>query len=129
VTGLYTLTEEKLLLVNQYIGLLDTIDEAFGHILVSLERNNREDAEQLWEDVTMAFMQINASNKDLAEHFADQPEVIQQFSQFYLVLEKAHLVQFTDDRFLEVLMRENIQPAFLEWAGQITQQFRPYYIN
>lgn len=124
-----SLTEEKFLLVNQYIGLLDTIDEAFGHIIVSLERNNRQDAEQLWEDVTMAFMQIHESNKVLAEHFADQPGVIQQFFQFDVVLEKAHLLQFTDDRFLEVLMRENIQPAFLDWSGQITQQFRPYYIN
>ncbi|MBT2685443.1 hypothetical protein [Bacillus sp. ISL-37] len=124
-----TLIEEKFLLVNQYIGLLDIIDEAFGHILVSLERNNRQDAEQLWEDVTMAFMQIYESNKVLAEHFSDQPGVIQQFSQFDLVLEKAQLVQFTDDRFLEVLMREKIHPAFLEWSRQITRQFRPYYIN
>ncbi|WP_156972569.1 hypothetical protein [Mesobacillus selenatarsenatis] len=123
------LTEEKFLLVNQYIGLLDIIDEAFSHILVSLEKNNREDAEQLWEDVTMAFMQIHESNKILAEHFSDQPGVIQQFSQFDLVLEKAHLVQFTDDRFLEILMREKVYPSFLGWSGQITQQFRPCYIN
>ncbi|MFT9598166.1 hypothetical protein [Mesobacillus sp.] len=124
-----TLTEEKFLLVNQYIGLLDIIDEAFGHILVSLERKNHHDAEQLWEDVTMAFMQIHESNKVLADHFADQPGVIQQFSQFDFVLEKAHLVQFTDDRFLEILMKEKIYPAFLGWSGQINQQFRPYYIN
>jgi hypothetical protein len=129
VTGLNILTEEKFLLVNQYIGLLNVIDEAFSHILISLERKKHQDAEQLWEDVTMAFMQIHESNKVLAEHFADQPGVIQQFSHFNLVLEKANLVQFTDERFLEILMREKIYPAFLGWLGQITEQFRPYYIN
>jgi hypothetical protein len=129
VAGLNTLTEEKFLLVNQYIGLLDIIDEAFVHILVSLERKKHQDAEQLWEDVTMAFMQIHESNKVLAEHFSDQPGVIQQFSQFDLVLEQAHLVQFTKDRFLEILMKEKIYPAFLGWSGQITQHFRSYYIN
>lgn len=77
----------------------------------------------------MAFMQIDESNKVLAEHFADQPGFIQQFSQFDLVLEKAQLVQFTDNRFIEVFLREKIYLAFLVWSGQITQQFRPYYIN
>ncbi|MCM3124121.1 MULTISPECIES: hypothetical protein [unclassified Mesobacillus] len=43
MAGLNTLTEEKFLLVNEYIGLLDIISEAFGHIPVSLERNNRQD--------------------------------------------------------------------------------------
>jgi hypothetical protein len=46
---LYTLTEEKNLLIQQYVDLLDTIEDAFGYILVSLEKLRLNVVEQLWE--------------------------------------------------------------------------------
>jgi hypothetical protein len=82
MNGLNALSEEKFLLVNQYIGLLDVIEEAFSHIFLCLEEMRLEAAQHLWDDVSMAFMQIHESNKVLAEQFTDRPGVLSQFTRF-----------------------------------------------
>jgi hypothetical protein len=129
VIGLRTLDEEKELLVKQYIGLLDTIEEAFGHILMSLEKRKQLDAVQLWDDVSMALMQIEESNKVLTEFFADRPGVLDHFSRFDFVLEKAHLLQYAEFIAWGNLIGESIQPAFSEWRSSLRQDFRPYSLN
>ncbi|RSD25191.1 hypothetical protein [Mesobacillus subterraneus] len=123
------LSEEKFLLVNQYIGLLETIEEAFGHIFLCLEDLMFEDAENLWDDILAAFWQIYQSNQVLAEHFFDRPGILSQFENFESVLEKAQPMQNTDYILWEGIIGEGIYPAFSEWSREITKQFRPYYIN
>lgn len=123
------LSEEKFLLINQYIGLLDIIEEAFGHIFLCLEELRFEDAKNLGDDILAAFWQIHQSNQVLAEHFSDRPGILNQFKDFESVLEKAQLIQYTDYTLWEGILGESIYPAFSEWYREINKQFRPYYIN
>jgi hypothetical protein len=129
VNGLNALSEEKFLLINQYIGLLDVIEEAFGHIFLCLEEMRLEDAQHLWDDVSMAFMQILESNKVLAEHFTDRPGVRSQFTRFETVWEKAQALHYTDYSLWKEMLGDRIYPAFSEWSREINKQYRLYYIN
>lgn len=129
MNGLNALNEEKMLLVRQYIGLLDTIEEAFGHIFLCLKKLRLEDADHLWDDISLAFGQIQLSNQVLAEHFADLPAVLIQFTSFDDVWKKAQLLHHSDYGIWEEVIGESIYPAFSEWSREINKQFRPYYIN
>lgn len=129
MNGLNALNEEKVLLVRQYIGLLDTIEEAFGHIFRCLEELRLEDAGQLWDDISLAFAQIQLSNQVLAEHFEERTGVLNQFASFEDVFKKAQILHHSDFSMWEEVIGESIYPAFSEWAREINKQFRPYYIN
>ncbi|MDQ0413462.1 hypothetical protein [Mesobacillus stamsii] len=129
MNGLDELNEEKMLLVRQYIGLLDTIEEAFGHIFFCLEERKLEAADHLWDDVRLAFGQIHLSNQVLAEHFAERTGVLNQFASFDDVWEKAQDLPYADYSMWEEVIGESIYPAFSEWSREINKQFRPYYIN
>ena len=108
MNGLNALNEEKMLLVRQYIGLLDTIEEAFGHIVRCLEELRLEDADKLWDDVSLAFGQIRLSNQVLAEHFAERPAVLNQFTSFEDVWKKAELLHHSDYSMWEEVIGESI---------------------
>ncbi|WLR55553.1 hypothetical protein LC048_00580 [Mesobacillus subterraneus] len=125
MNGLNALNEEKMLLVRQYIGLLDTIEEAFANIFLFLEELRIEDADHLWDDVSLAFGQIHLSNQVLAE----RPEVLIQLTSFTNVWEKAQLLHHSDYSIWEEVIGERIYPAFTEWSREINKQFRPYFIN
>ncbi len=129
MTGLNALNEEKMLLVRQYIGLLDTIEEAFGHIFLCLEEMRLEDADHLWDDIRLAFGQIHLSNQVLAEHFAERTGVLNQFTSFEDVWKRSQLLHNYDSGMWVEVIGESIYPAFSEWSREINKQFRPYYIN
>ncbi|WP_079506693.1 hypothetical protein [Mesobacillus jeotgali] len=123
------LSEEKFLLVNQYIGLLDIIEEAFGHIFLCLEELRFEDAGNLGHDILAAFCQIHQTNQVLAEHFSDRPGILNKFEDFESVLEKAQPIQYTNYTLWKGILGESIYPAFSEWYREINKQFRSYFIN
>ncbi len=124
-----TLTEEKFLLVQQYDGLLGTIQEAFEHILVCFEELRYEGAMHLWEDILLAFSQIDDSHSAISEHFAENPYLLDCFEKFEEVLGATELLEHIDDIVLvDQIISQKIYPVFLSWGAHIDQELRPYYI-
>ncbi|MCM3574099.1 hypothetical protein M3172_12960 [Mesobacillus subterraneus] len=124
-----TLTEEKFLLVQQYAGLLETIQEAFEHIVVCFEELRYEGAMDLWEDILLAFSQIDDSNSAISEQFVDNPALLDCFDQFEEVLEATELLGKVDDIVMvQQIISKKIYPVFEDWRNKIDQEIKPYYI-
>lgn len=123
------LTEEKFLLIQQYAGLLETIQEAFEHILVCFEELRYEGAMDLWEDILLAFSQIDDSNSAVSEQFVGNPDLLYCFERFEEVLEATELLGNVDDIVqVEQIISKKIYPVFLSWRCTIDQEIKPYYI-
>ena len=124
-----TLTEEKFLLVQQYAGLLETIQEAFGHIVVGFEELRYEGAMDLWEDILLAFSPIDDSNSAISEQFVENLALLDCFEQFEEVLEATELLGEVDDiPQVGQIISKKIYPVFLSWRFTIDQEIKPYYI-
>lgn len=124
-----TLTEEKFRIVQQYVGLLETIQEAFEHIVVCFEELSYEGAMDLWEDILLAFSQIDDSNTAISEQFVENPDLVECFERFEEVLEATELLGQVDDILqVEQIISKKIYPVFLSWRSAIDQEIKPYYI-
>lgn len=124
-----TLNEEKYLLVLQYSGLLETIGDAFEHMLVCFEELRFEGAKDLWEDILLAFSQIDDSHSIISDQFMESPALLKHFEQFIKVLDATELLEH-EDNILTVgqIISKKIYPVFLTWREQIDQELKPYYI-
>jgi len=124
-----TLNEEKFLLVVQYAGLLETIEEAFVHMFLCFEELRFEEAKELWDDILLAFSQIDSSNAIIPDQFADRPALLERFEQFEDVLDATEVLAFEDDLIhIGQIIQEKIFPIFSSWKKQIDQELKPYYI-
>lgn len=124
-----TLNEEKFLLVKQYVGLLETIETAFEHMMVCYEELRFEGATELWNDILLAFLQIDSSNSIIADQFAESPSLLQCFTQFEAVLDNVELLDREEDILvIEKMIHKKIYPIFTVWKEQINHELLPYYI-
>ncbi|MBT2678869.1 hypothetical protein J7E38_07615 [Bacillus sp. ISL-35] len=124
-----TLTEEKFHIVQQYVGLLETIQEAFEHIPVCFEELRYEGAMDLWEDILLAFSQIDDSHPAISEHFAENPGLLVYIERFEEVLEATELLGNVNDIVqVDQIISKKIYPVFLSWRFTIDQEIKPYYI-
>lgn len=124
-----TLNEEKFLLVKQYVGLLETIEAAFEHMMACYEELKFEGAAELWNDILLAFLQIDSSNSIIADQFTESPSLLHCFSQFEAVLDYVELLDREEDILvIEKIIRKKIYPVFSVWKEQIDHELKPYYI-
>lgn len=123
------MTEEKFRIVQQFVCLLETIQEAFEHILVCFEELRYGGAMNLWEDILLAFSQIDDSHSAISEHFAENPALLVYFERFEEVLEATELLGNVNDIVqVDQIISEKIYPAFLSWRFTIDEEIKPYYI-
>ncbi|WP_423408231.1 hypothetical protein AABM38_21695 [Heyndrickxia sp. MSNUG] len=124
-----TLNEENFHLVVKYAGLLETIEAAFVHMFLCFEELRFEEAKELWDDILLAFSQIDSSNSIIPEQFADQPSLLERFDQFEDVLDATEVLAFEDDPLhIGQIIQDKIFSIFLAWKKQIDQELKPYYI-
>jgi hypothetical protein len=124
-----TLTEEKFLLVQQYASLLETIQEAFEHIVVCYKELRYEGAMDLWEDILLAFSKIDDSNSAISEQFIENPNLVDCFERFEEVLEATELLGQVDDILqVDQIISKKIYPVFLSWRFTVDHEIKPYYI-
>jgi hypothetical protein len=124
-----TVNETTFLLAQKYTGLLETIEEAFEHMLVCFEELRFEMAEELWAGVLLAFSQINTSNAMIADEFAESPAILKLFTQFGDVLDAVTMIEVENHiTMMEQIIRDKIFPIFLRWKQQVEQELMPYYI-
>lgn len=124
-----TLNEENFHLVVQYAGLLETIEEAFVHMFLCFAELRFEEAKDLWEDILLAFSQIDSSNSIIPDKFADRPALLKRFEQFEDVLDATEVLASEDDPlWIGQIIQDKIFPVFSAWKKQIDQELKPYYI-
>ncbi|MFI8687993.1 hypothetical protein [Rossellomorea sp. NPDC077527] len=123
------LDEKQYELVSQYIGMLDTIEEALKYVEASFTNLSKTEGDRVLSDVFMAIGQISESNSLLKEIFDFDREGIQKaLNAFDTVTDQAWKLdgQLDNNVVKQSLVQENLSPAFSAWKATIESELNPY---
>jgi hypothetical protein len=121
------LDEKQYELVSQYVGMLDTIEEALKYVEASFTDFSKTEGDQILSDVFMAIGQISESNPLLKEIF-DGEGVQKALTGFDSVTDQAWKLegQLDNNEVKHSIVQEKLSPAFSTWKASIESQLKPY---
>lgn len=121
------LDEKQYELVSQYVGMLDTIEEALNYVEASFTDLSKTEGDQVLSDVFMAIGQISESNPLLKELF-DEERIQKALTGFDTVTDQAWKLdgQLDNNEIKKSIVQENLSPAFSTWKASIDIELKPY---
>ncbi|CAN7202528.1 hypothetical protein [Rossellomorea sp. LjRoot5] len=121
------LGEKQYELVSQYVGMLDTIEEALNYVEASFTDLSKTEGDQVLPEVFMAIGQISESNLLLKEPF-DEEGIQNALTGFDTVTDQAWKLdgQLDNSAFKQSIVQENLSPAFSAWKATIETELNPY---
>ena len=122
------LDEKQYELVSQYVGMLDTIEEALKYVEASFTDFSKTEGDQVLSDVFMAIGQISESNPLLKEMFDGQQGIQKALTEFDTVTDQALKLdgQLENSAVKQSIVQEKLLPAFSIWKASIETQIKPY---
>jgi hypothetical protein len=122
------LDEKQYELVNQYVGMLDTIEEALKYVEASFTDLSKTEGDRVLSDVFMAISQISESNGLLKEIFDGREGIQQALTQFDTVADQAWKLdgQLDNNTVKQSILQEKLSPAFSKWKAFIDNELNPY---
>ena len=122
------LDEKQYELVNQYVGMLDTIEGALKYVEASFTDLRKTEGDRVLSDVFMAIGQISESNRLLKEMFDGQEDIQKVLSEFDNVTDQAWKLdgQLENSAFKQSIVQEKLLPAFSTWKASIENELNPY---
>ncbi|MGG3912660.1 hypothetical protein [Rossellomorea vietnamensis] len=121
------LDEKQYELVSQYVGMLDTIEEALNYVEASFTDLSKTEGDQVLSEVFMAIGQISESNPLLKEMF-DEEGIQKALTGFDTVTDQAWKLdgQLDNNEIKQSIVQENLSPAFSAWKASIDIELKPY---
>lgn len=121
------LDEKQYELVSQYVGMLDTIEEALNYVEASFTDLSKTEGDQVLSDVFMAIGQISESNPLLKELF-DEEGIQKALTGFDTVTDQAWKLdgQLDNSAFKQRIVQDNLSQAFSSWKATIETELNPY---
>ncbi|WP_061811444.1 hypothetical protein [Rossellomorea vietnamensis] len=121
------LDEKQYELVSQYVGMLDTIEEALNYVEASFKDFSKTEGDQVLSEVFMAIGQISESNPLLQELF-DEEGIQKALNGFDTVTDQAWKPdgQLDNNEIKQSVVQENLSPAFSAWKTSIDIELKPY---
>ncbi|MGD6848907.1 hypothetical protein [Rossellomorea aquimaris] len=122
------LDEKQYELVNQYVGMLDTIEEALKYVEASFTDLSKTEGDRVLSDVFMAISQISESNGLLKGIFDGREGIQQALTQFDTVADQAWKLdgQLDNNTVKQSILQEKLSPAFSKWKAFIDNELNPY---
>lgn len=122
------LDEKQYELVNQYVGMLDTIEEALKYVVASFTDLSKTEGDRVLSDVFVAIGQISESNLLLKEMFDWREGIQQALTGFDTVTDQAWKLdgQFDNNAVKQSIVQEKLSPAFSKWKTSIENELNPY---
>lgn len=122
------LDEKQYELVSQYVGMLDTIEEALNYVEASFTDLSKTEGDQVLSDVFMAVGQISESHRLLSEIFDGREEIRNALTGFDTVTDQAWKLdgQLENNSVKQSIVQENLSPAFSTWKVAIKNELNPY---
>ncbi|RBP00061.1 hypothetical protein [Rossellomorea aquimaris] len=122
------LDEKQYELVSQYVGMLDTIEEALKYVEASFTDLSKTEGDQVLSDVFMAIGQISESHRLLNEIFDGREEIQIALTGFDTVTDQAWKLdgQLDNNVFKQSIVQDNLSPAFFAWKASIENELKPY---
>ncbi|MGG4169110.1 hypothetical protein ABEW00_16840 [Rossellomorea vietnamensis] len=121
------LDEKQCELVHQYVGMLDTIEEALNYVEESFTDLSKTEGDRVLSEVFMAIGQISESNPLLKEVFVGEG-IQKALNAFDTVTDQAWKLdgQLDNNAFKQSVVQENLSPAFSTWKTTIETELNPY---
>ncbi|MGM0841675.1 MAG: hypothetical protein ACQEWE_13150 [Bacillota bacterium] len=115
-------------MVSQYVGMLDTIEEALKYVEASFTDLSKTEGDRVLSDVFMAIGQISESNGLLKEMFDGREDIQQALTGFDTVTDQAWKLdgQLDNNEVKQSIVQESLSPAFLNWKSTIENELNPY---
>jgi hypothetical protein len=122
------LDEKQYELVSQYVGMLDSIEEALKYVEASFTDLSKTEGDRVLSDVFMAISQISESNGLLKEIFDGREGIQQALTQFDTVANQAWKLdgQLDNNTVKQSILQEKLSPAFSKWKAFIDNELNPY---
>ncbi|WP_108669056.1 hypothetical protein [Peribacillus acanthi] len=113
----------QLELVQQYIDLLDTVEQGFQYVLESFHNLERTEGDQVLSDIFTALGSIGESHQGLLS------ESLQ--SQFDHVIKKALELEgkMNQPELKKTIVEESLFPAFMDWKKEVQAFMMPLVRN
>ncbi|MHA7138065.1 hypothetical protein ACRTEV_12355 [Rossellomorea arthrocnemi] len=125
------LDENQYELVSQYVGMLDTIEEALKYVEASFTDLSKTEGDRVLSDVFMAIGQISESNGLLKEMFDGWEGIQKALNGFDTVTDQAWKLdgQLDNNSVKQSIVQEKLSPAFSTWKVTIENELNPYLAN
>ena len=123
------LSHEQLAVIQQYVALLETIEEGFAYVCESFTNYERTQGDVVLADIFTAFDQIDAVNeRSFAQFFAGEEAVLHELKRFSSVIEEAWKLdgKLHDPNAKQQIVEKHVAPAFEAWKVSVMQHLRPY---
>jgi hypothetical protein len=122
------LDEKQYELVSQYVGMLDTIEEALKYVKASFTDLSKTEGDRVLSDVFVAIGQISESNGLLKEMFDGREGIQKALTGFDTVTDQAWRLdgQLDNNEVKQSMVQEKLSPAFSTWKASIDNELNPY---
>jgi hypothetical protein len=122
------LDEKQYELVSQYVGMLDTIEEALKYVKASFTDLSKTEGDRVLSDVFVAIGQISESNGLLKEMFDGREGIQKALTGFDTVTDQAWRLdgQLDNNEVKQSIVQEKLSPAFSTWKASIDNELNPY---
>lgn len=122
------LDEKQYELVSQYVGMLDTIEEALNYVEASFTDLNKTEGDRVLSDVFISIGQISESNSLLKDMFGGREDIQKALTGFDTVTDQAWKMdgQLDNNLVKQSIVQENLSPAFSAWKATIENELNPY---
>ncbi|WP_175990246.1 hypothetical protein [Bacillus sp. Marseille-Q1617] len=131
MTNAVKLDEKQFELLNQYVGMLETIEEAFDYVTVSFTDIEKTEGDRVLADVFEALGQVSESNRMLGQMFEERPDILSIMMKFVGVIDQAMELNghFQESNVKEEIVKGKLSPAFSAWRLEMDQVLKPLLNN
>jgi hypothetical protein len=121
------LKEEEFLVLQQYNGLLESLEEAFLYLCNNADQPLTDVAKQVKEDSFLAISKIAETHVSMVEWFSDEVGALKAISQFEGFIDELYsLGHFSEHPIKEKeVFSMYLIPAFEEWKLDMQKQLLP----
>ncbi len=115
-------------MVERYIALLDTVEEAFEYVVEGFENYERTQGDQVLADIFSAFSQIASTNENLVALFSGELMILQHLDQFRGVIKEVEKLEgaYDNQTLKQQLITQSIFPAYQAWKLSIQKSLSKY---
>lgn len=125
------LTEPRYKFVQEYLNLLDMVEEGIELVDLSYQERNFGSGDKLLKDLINAFGPFSSSNQTMKTIFSPDKQLFEQLCNFQKILEQvSHLETiFHDEVAKSQFTQQFFNPSYKQWKKQVYKHLQGYMAN
>ncbi|MBH9968834.1 hypothetical protein [[Bacillus] enclensis] len=131
MTSTVILDEKQFELLQRYVGMLETIEEALMYVTDSFKDIEKTEGDRVLADVFESFGQVSESNELIKALFEKSPEIVSVLNQFKQVIDQTMKLDghLGESNIKEEIVKGKLSPAFSAWKLKIDRFLKPLLNN